>query len=565
MRFPFPNCAPLLLASILLAIQTLAPAAADGPAPAGGGPPIGFYIAQFGHGVAGDLLLTTEVNVVNLEETSSQYRIRTYDSNGDPLAMLRQDSAGGSQAVQDQAGQVDGRGTVRAASFAPAGQLRTGWGLLTTDDAIGVEVIFNIFAAATGELLTSTNVRVGILQTQATFLGSNQVRRGASAAAAPQGAARRVRSGVALLNPLGNDAPARVELTVFDNAGQQLGQSTLRLNLGQRVSMFVDELVPGLPDFEGTVRLRSFDPNDPDRPILISVLPLRQENVVLTTQLAFPGVVFPAGEGPADRFFFSPQFGHGTPPGSNLLLTTEVYVLNLEAEEVSEFRIDTFDPEGNPLRALRGGSASSPQAVSVLTGEIPAGGAVRISSASDPGQVPQGWAVLRSNDFVVLEVVFNIFDATTGELLTSTNVAIFPIITAVSFFVFNETRDGPLDHTPSGVVRRVRSGVALVNPIFIPGVTEGTRAVASLFALDRSGVIIGETEVVLDPGQRVSMFVDEFVDDLPDDFTGTLELRSDDPLDIENSIPIGVLPLRQENVILTTQALFPPRVLRERR
>lgn len=97
-RFPPSRNATLVLWSILLAAQTMAPAAADGPAP-----------------------------------------------------------AGGSQVVQDLAGQVDGRGTVRVGSFAPTGQLRTGWGFLTTDDALGVEVIFNIFEAATGELLISTN------------------------------------------------------------------------------------------------------------------------------------------------------------------------------------------------------------------------------------------------------------------------------------------------------------------------------------------------------------------------------------------------------------------------
>ncbi len=504
------------------------------------------------------------MNVINLQETRADFRIRSYGPNGAPLPMLRQVTPGGVQAVNDLMAELPGRGTLRLTSFAEPGQLSVGWAFLNTTHALGVEVVFNIFSASGGELLTATNVRVGLLHKQAAFFAFNQFREGAAGVLEPQGAGRRVRSGLALLNPLGNVSPARVELSVFDRTGEALGAAAMTLGLGQRTSRFIDELVSGLPDFEGSVRLRSFNPNDPEQEVFVAAMPLRQEDIVLTTQLAFPPVATqpaPAGEGPPNRFFWIPQYGHGVVAVNNLLFTTEVYVLNLQADP-SEYRLEAYDEAGEPLRAIGRQVNGSVSPVSVASGVVPVGGTARINSASDPGQLALGSAILTSNDAIAAEVVFNIFDATSGELLTSTNVALTPIVTAISFFAFDQFREGAegLGQSPQGARRRVRSGLAVFNPPLIPGITDGVGARVDLFALDPTGVIVGEGFVNVAPGQRVSRFIDELIADIPD-FEGSIEIRTSG---LESGVPVALLPLRQEDIILTTQSLFPPRVLRER-
>ncbi len=428
-----------------------------------------------------------------------------------------------------------------------------------------------------------------------------------------------VNTGLAMLLPRdSNDPvpPVTVDLLFRDSNGQVQGTGQQVLQEGQKVAAFIDQFVApqgsgpsGLQQpFSGSVDvLVSGEPCDPysefnpNLPCFISLLPLRQEGLVLTTQLVFPPrrdtSDFPLGQGGLQnvatqpspprtgvanpcalpalfapdalyRAYFIAQFGHGSIPSANpantLEFDTVVKFLNLADEEVeegvfeareTEFEIVTCSEEGEPLNMMA--VPAGPQGhltTSYITKTIPPNDTFQVNSLNDnpDSQIDVGYAIVRSLGFVVPEVIFNIRRG--NGFLTSTNVPILPILTATSFFADID------EATP------LNTGIAFFFPSEFdtlggdppePGVV---RAMIELFLLDEQGEIVAETEFTVDRGHKTDDFLGQFfagqLGDITQPFQGSLEIRA--------SHPVAILPLRQEGLVLTTQALFPPRVLRSR-
>lgn len=232
--------------------------------------PDAFWIPQIGHGTAGSNQFSTDFSFINLSNTTAVLEITTFSGDGSPADLLRVEGFPG-PAVASSALQtvVDGKGMVQARSLSPdpENELIDGWAKVSTQGKIGVEVVFRIVDASTGQLTTSANIRVGPLTTAASLL----------AVVDPP-----INTGVAILNPPTNPGEATVVIEVLNSSGTFVGTASLKLVPGQKVAQFLDKLVPGLSaHFSGSVDIRS------DLPV--AVLPLRQEGVVLTTQDTFPG------------------------------------------------------------------------------------------------------------------------------------------------------------------------------------------------------------------------------------------------------------------------------------
>ena len=86
---------------------------------------------------------------------------------------------------------------------------------------------------------------------------------------------------MAILNPPSNSGEAEVLLGAINAGGKgnDTDITTLNLNPGARIQMFVDELFPNGQD-AASVEFRSNLP--------IALLPLQQDGLVLTTQDVFP-------------------------------------------------------------------------------------------------------------------------------------------------------------------------------------------------------------------------------------------------------------------------------------
>lgn len=221
-----------------------------------------FWIGQFAHGPSGNDQFSTTLNFINLSTTTSTVTVRTFSDDGSPLDLLRSVTPP-FDPVSERQVVLAGRGTGTVVSDGPP-ILQVGYAQAETVNAVGLEVIFDL-REASGNLITATNVRVIPLVTALSFFGRSVAG---------------VRTGMSVLLPPGSDGPTDVDLTLFNADGTIRGVDSLRLEVGQKTSRFLDELVENLGNFTGTVEARSDEP--------ISLLPLRQEGVVLTTQDAFP-------------------------------------------------------------------------------------------------------------------------------------------------------------------------------------------------------------------------------------------------------------------------------------
>ncbi len=221
-----------------------------------------FWLPQFGHGSGGGLSFSSEINMINLSTSTAQAQIESFSNSGDPIQLFR---GPGGNAVQQLNRQIPlmGTSTVQSQNQDP-NQITLGWVRIFSEDALGVGAVFRIFQGA--NLQTAAAVLPRPLTSSASF-------------AARFGGG--IRTGLAVLNPLVNRNPTNVWLTVFDDNGNEIADTVIPLEAGQKEASFLDELVSNLPEFSGSVELKSDFP--------VAVLPLQQQGVVLTTLDVFPG------------------------------------------------------------------------------------------------------------------------------------------------------------------------------------------------------------------------------------------------------------------------------------
>ncbi len=147
-----------------------------------------------------------------------------------------------------------------------------GWAQVTTQQAVGVQVVFRILNPS-GNLITAANIRVGPITTAASLFG---VQNGAATA-------------IALLNPPGNP-PATISIQAIGSDGNSIATRDFGLQPGEKKARFLIQFLPSLGSFDGSIEIRSTnmaDPGSNNRPP-VAILPILQEGLVLTAQDAFP-------------------------------------------------------------------------------------------------------------------------------------------------------------------------------------------------------------------------------------------------------------------------------------
>ena len=242
--------------------------------------------------------------------------------------------------------------------------------------------------------------------------------------------------------------------------------------------------------------------------------------------------------------FLVPQFGHGSDAFGNLV-TTSVSFINL-ANTTNRVTVEAFSDDGQPASLLS--EAATPfaqeRSVAVAGAEMAVLGFAQLKSLNSdpsPGALEVGWVHITSTAEMAVEVIFSISNLQ-GDLLTSTSVLPREPSGAASFI--------------AEVSSSANTGVALLNPpapVTSEPAGETEDAFITIQVVDTKGRVEGEETLVLVPGEKIAVFLSELVEGL-DDFLGTFELRS--------SLPVAILPLRQEGIQLTTQEVHPPREMK---
>jgi hypothetical protein len=138
-----------------------------------------------------------------------------------------------------------------------------------------------------------------------------------------------------------------------------------------------------------------------------------------------------------------------------------------------------------------------------------------------------------------VEVAFRTFDSTGETLLTTTSVLPQPLTDEFSIVAYNNSF--------------ASSGFALLNPPSNSG-----SATVELTLYDHFGMMVAETEVVLEAGEKLARFLNEdpfFKDALAgeDDFIGSVDVSSDVP------VSVTVIKLEDGGRFFTTQTIQPGR------
>lgn len=242
------------------------------------------------------------------------------------------------------------------------------------------------------------------------------------------------------------------------------------------------------------------------------------------------------GTGLAQETFWIAQFGDG---GTGLRFGSTITIVNLSQEILNPARatVESFGVDGAPSDLLGRVTISGPEATSSLDVELPGlGSEVISSSSSDPSQLSLGWTRITTEDNLAVEVLFSIFDSTTGELLSSTSILPRPL-----------TREATMIVNVDGAT--TVSSLAILNPP-----TNQEAAAVTINVFDRFGELVG-TGIIdgCQPGERVAQNLAELVPALAgrQDFLGTTSISS--------TVDIAILPLRQEGFELTTQETLPAR------
>ena len=290
-------------------------------------------------------------------------------------------------------------------------------------------------------------------------------------------------------------------MTLRNGAGATVAQGTLRLARGAHIAKFLDQLAPDFVmlssvifDGLGSLEIAA------DQPVSVMALRLtinqRGDLLMTTTPIADLGRQMPAGT------LSLPQIADG-----GGYQTTIILMNTSNATESGTVRF--YGNDGAPLavRMADGGAAGTQ-----FPYTIPAGGFLRLVTDGSPAEVEAGWAQLTRDAGSAAPVGAAIFGYTRGTVLvTETGVAATTATTHARIYV---DQSGGHD-----------TGIAVVNPGNSP-----LRITATAYALD------GITPAGNGPGTvdlallgHAAKFTWQFIEGLPEGFTGVLDVRSADP------------------------------------
>jgi hypothetical protein len=233
--------------------------------------------------------------------------------------------------------------------------------------------------------------------------------------------------------------------------------------------------------------------------------------------------------------FYAAQFAAGS--GGGLRIETTVTLVNLGKEVLNPARVTvaSFNEAGNPTDLLKQSTLQGMRAVSEVQREIQGRGTAVVEAYSADGTLKAGWIQITTGDNVAVEILFSIYDAA-GRLITATSVLPRSLVSAGTLLV---NVDAP---------RALASALAVLNPA---GSQE--TAVVSVNVVDAFGQSVGTAQFNVAPGERIAQNWTELLPALAgrSGFVGTAEVSS--------SVPVVMLPLRQDGVDLTAQEVLPAR------
>jgi hypothetical protein len=233
--------------------------------------------------------------------------------------------------------------------------------------------------------------------------------------------------------------------------------------------------------------------------------------------------------------YYIPQIAAGG--NSQLRIGTKVTIVNLGTEVLNPARvtIESYDENGASANLLKQVSLSGTQAVASLEREMEGRGVATVETYSADGSLKTGWAKLTTEDNIAIEAVFSIYNGS-GTLLTTTSILPRDVVSSATLLI---NLNAPTS---------LATALAALNPP-----TSSGDAVISYDVYDQFGTWVGSDSISLAPGHRAANNWTELVTELvgSSDFIGSAEVTS--------SIPVFMLPLRQDGVQLTTQDPLPAR------
>ena len=221
---------------------------------------------------------------------------------------------------------------------------------------------------------------------------------------------------------------------------------------------------------------------------------------------------------------FIPQFGHGESQGTGF--SSSITLINLSTT-TSQVSVSSNSSTGSAIDLLRDPVNGDP--TFFVSTSVPAGGSAEIHSMNaHPDQIDTGSVSIFSfNSLVVSQTEFSIFQ--NGQLGARAQVPGRSLRTRGSFTVGQNGR----------------TGLAIVNPF-----TNSSTADVRLGTVNSDGKIVDTAQMNLDPGHRISQFLDEL-----------MGVEGATSAEFRSNVPVAILPLQQDGLVLTTQDVFPGRNL----
>lgn len=212
--------------------------------------------------------------------------------------------------------------------------------------------------------------------------------------------------------------------------------------------------------------------------------------------------------GPPSRFHSFAQVGDGGGIRTTFLL------INQGSSTVAA-EVIFASQEGAPFSVTLNGQTDSSFSI-----EIPAGGAVKLTTSGEGDQVRSGWASLEADGEIGAQLFFEIFSA--GSLATQAAIEPNTGFKRADLFVNQQGR--------------TRTGVAIANET-------GGQIAVRVTLTDQTGIELDQKVITLEAQSQISQFVDEF-------FPG-VEITQG-RLNLNSSGPFSVTTLQQTGFVLAT-------------
>ncbi len=406
-------------------------------------------------------------------------------------------------------------GSVSTSTLGPAEELVAGYAVTTVSSGI-IPYGTAVFSYKQNGVVVS---EVGVPASPPTLSARFFVDSRAKVSQSMGGGTVDILTGFAAVNS--NNTAAILNLRLRNSNGATLAQGVVRLNPGEHIAKFLDQLAPEfvLPSSFTTLGLGLLEITS-DQPV--SVLALRltinQRGDLLLTSTPIADLAKPA---PSGALSF-PQIADGGGYRTTLIMmntsnTTETGVIHFYSNSGSPLAVRMIDTAAADTR---------------FPYSIPPGGFLRLVTDGSPANVSAGWALLIPDSGLNSPVSAAIFSfAQSGTLVTESGV---PAVTPTTHARIYVDKSGGHD-----------TGLAVANPG-----SASMRITATAYQSDgvtRAGS--GQGTVDLLSMGHDAKFAGQVIPDLPPGFTGILDLSSPAPF---TALTLRSLVNERGDFLLTT-------------